>query len=1206
MSRISLFTLLCVFTFSAEANTQQSKKAERGLMPELRLTQDEKSNEAKALASEIVITRMENKAIETLQSLIKRKKGTAEEADLQFRLAEMYMKRSKSGRFFDLHQQSPSKQFSSFPIPNETGAKWLREAAQVFFKIEKEFPKFSEMDAVLFNNAFAHQQLNLRNVSENLYRRLQNNFPQSPLILDATVALGELLYDQKKFELALTEFLKIEKFPESRVFSYAMYKAAWSFYNNQQSDEAMDRMILVIKSNPPLKEGQSPNNKHHLRREALRDLAIFASDTKKADEIYPFLSKITSGAELDESIRDIAKIYSSHSRHKDLNIFLNQYIKKEIASPMTVEAHLYLVDANEALKDRNLVLKHLSEASDLCDPASKFFRSLTSEQTTEVCQGEFRKHSLELAGKWWDIWLKNKNHAEFSSLTEKAFRLVLKNEDPAQPDFKTRFALAELNFQLKQYLEASQNYQLASQQSTDPVLKHNAHYGALFSIEKYIASEKIEDKKKKQLQESQLQLALAYIAQFPSGEHIEEVRLQSALLTYTLGQIEEALKITESLFKPTLKKKENLIRAQDLFLDLLNHQKKYTQLQKEAEKFREGASPERRDQLLMISQEANLAHINTLSESGKKIEAANALKKFSENNKSSKYAKDAQWNALAIFYAEGARLEGAQMAEAYAKENPQDPKSIEALKEAAYVYSVMGKTQKSADILLQLAQKDPKNQRTYQRQAADFYLLDKADSAAKKIYLGLLEKAERQEATELAGKLLELAQLSKDPQEIKKAQDIILQKGYEPGTTQIMIARAQELFEKKNYQAAFELALKANGRDSTAIERAPARILQARILEKELVQQSVKAKIDRLATVLSLKTEKLDKAHTAYLAAAKMTTDESIRIQALEGIDRIYGHYIASLENLPMPEGLSQQDQTALKQELTTLLGPIKDRKLENEGQMAALKKTQSSTDFYFANLLLIESAKPLLHYPSPEQVKPRLVQAVPGLKDSVKLVENDLAKALSETQLKSLSKSQQALYFSFLAESQNKPEKALWLIEVQIKEEPKNVELLYQRMRLVYKLDKKVEQIFQDIDQVLAMEISSPELKTFQAVRAFSKGDLDLALKNFNSLSIQEVYNFNVSMLMSETLAMKGQVDRAISLMQDQNKSKQMSFESLLQEAHLIEFYKKAAKQSIEVYKRALKVATEPEAKEWLQAKIEYLNTTNTVSSTVSPAGSY
>lgn len=1206
MARISLLMLLCVFTFSAEANTKSGKKTERGLMPELRLTQDEKANEAKAMASEIVITRMENKAIETLQTLIKRKKGTAEEADLQFRLAEMYMKRSKSGRFFDLHQQSPSKQFSSFPIPNETGAKWLREAAQVFFKIEKQFPKFSEMDAVLFNNAFAHQQLNLRNVSETLYRRLQANHPSSPLILDATVALGELLYDQKKFAPALTEFLKIEKYPDSRVFSYAMYKAAWSYYNNQQSDEAMDRMILVINSNPPLKEGQSPNNKHHLRREALRDVAIFSSDTKKADEIFPFLAKITSGAELDESIRDVAKIYSSHSRHKDLNIFLGQYIKKGFNSPMTVEAHLYLVEANESLKDRNMVLKHLNDASDLCDPASKYFRALTAEQSNEVCQGEFRKQSLDLASRWWDIWLKNKSHAEFSGLTEKAFRLILKNEDPAQPDFKTRFALAELNFQLKQYLEASKNYQTASDQSTDPSIKHNAHYGALFSIEKYIATEKLDDKKKKQFQEAQLKLALSYVVAFPKGEHIEEVRLQSALLTYTLGQVEEAVKLTEGFFKPSLKKKENIIRAQDLYLDLLNHQKKYTQLQKEAEKFQQAAAPERKTQLVQISQEANLAYINTLSDSGKKLEAASELKKFSETHKSSKFAKDAQWDALSIFYSEGARLEGAQMAEAYAKENPQDPRSIEALKEAAYTYSIMGKTQKSADILLQLAQKDSKNQRTYQRQAADFYMLDKSEAPAKKIYLALLDKADRQEASELSMKLLEIARKNNDAAEIKKAQDLILNKGYEPGTTQIMIARAEDLFEKKNYQASFELALKANGRDVTALVRAPARVLQARILEKELVQQSVKAKLDRLATVLSLKTEKLDKAHTAYLAAAKMTNDEAIRIQALEGIDRIYGHYIASLENLPMPEGLSEQDQAGLKKELSTLLAPIKDRKLENEGQLAAMKKTQSSTSYHFANLLLIESVKPLIHYPTPEQFKPRFSKAVPGLKDQAKLSEAELQKALTESQFKSLNKTQQALFYSFVAESQTKTEKALWLVEAQLKEDSKNAELLYQRLRLVYKLDRKVDQIFKDIDQVLAMQITSPELKAFDAVRAYSKGDLDLALKNFNSLSIQEVYNFNVAMLMSETLAMKGQVDRAVSMMQDQNRSKQNSFESLLQEAHLLESYKKAGKNSVEAYKKALKLATEPEAKEWLQAKIEYLNTTNTVSSTVSPVGSY
>ncbi len=81
-------------------------------------------------------------------------------------------------------------------------------------------------------------------------------------------------------------------------------------------------------------------------------------------------------------------------------------------------------------------------------------------------------------------------------------------------------------------------------------------------------------------------------------------------------------------------------------------------------------------------------------------------------------------------------------------------------------------------------------------------------------------------------------------------QNQILAKGIEPYTTQVMIDRAKALLDAGKTSAAFDLAMKANGRDSAPEVRAEARLIQARILEKELTQQSVKAREEKFAMVL--------------------------------------------------------------------------------------------------------------------------------------------------------------------------------------------------------------------------------------------------------------------------------------------------------------------------------------------------------------------
>ncbi|WP_374079406.1 tol-pal system YbgF family protein [Bdellovibrio bacteriovorus] len=167
------FHLFSLYCFAADKNA-------KGLLPEVRLNSSEDENEKKAFSSEIMITRSENKAIESLQAIIKKKKGSKEEADLWYRLAEMYMRRSKSGRFFDLHQDTPLMKLSPFPVPNEKGSEAVKRAIKIYTKIEIDFPNFKQMDAVLFNNAFANQQVAQYRQSEALYHKLLTRFPKSP------------------------------------------------------------------------------------------------------------------------------------------------------------------------------------------------------------------------------------------------------------------------------------------------------------------------------------------------------------------------------------------------------------------------------------------------------------------------------------------------------------------------------------------------------------------------------------------------------------------------------------------------------------------------------------------------------------------------------------------------------------------------------------------------------------------------------------------------------------------------------------------------------------------------------------------------------------------------------------------------------------------------------------------------------------------
>lgn len=111
----------------------------------------------------------------------------------------------------------------------------------------------------------------------------------------------------------------------------------------------------------------------------------------------------------------------------------------------------------------------------------------------------------------------------------------MKGDDPEKPDFKTRYALAELLFQQGQFDEASAQYERVGQTSNEPVMIHDADYAALYSVQKSVEKEKTKDK-----QQRLKKLSLYYIEKHPQGQHALPVQLQVALAEYETNNDKEA------------------------------------------------------------------------------------------------------------------------------------------------------------------------------------------------------------------------------------------------------------------------------------------------------------------------------------------------------------------------------------------------------------------------------------------------------------------------------------------------------------------------------------------------------------------------------------------------------------------------------------------------------------------------------------------
>jgi TolA-binding protein len=1202
------------------------KGDDRGLLPELNTQKStEKESDSQALKSEVLISKTENKAIEALQNILKKKKGSPQEADFLNRLAELYMRKSKSGRFFDLQRSANQKTLSSFPVAEAKGADWLQKAIKTYNIILTQFPKFAETDSVLFNSAFAYQQLNQKKNSEGNYKTLIERFPNSTILPDALLALGELLYDQGRFSDAKSYFEKIEKYPESRVYVYGLYKLGWANYNLKNSAEAIKKLKMVVEKNPPEIEGTNKKG-YYLRKEAIRDLVLFIGEVYQAEDLYDFFKAIVTTDELGPALFDMAKLYDSYSRLKDIHIFLNEFIKKEPDNVFVVKSHILMAETYETIKKREQVISELTYAGEDCAVGSRWRKEQTVEAVAEICQSEFKRASLDLAKRWWEIWQKNKSHKEFSLLTETILKLIIKNEDVTAPDLKTRTILAELQFQIEKYDEASDNYYFVASTSKDKKEIHDTLYASLYSIEKQLEAKPTDKKKDERKQRS-----IEYYTKFPEGEHFYPVGLKVAVTYYVEKNYEDALKV----LTVTEKSKNDLVvrsKSQDLILDIYNIQKRYTELKSLSQTYlKESKDVTRSKSLQKIYEESHFSEIQVKNAQLKPLEQTQNLISYFDLHKGSDLGQRALLDALKIYLENKSLNKFTQAAEDLLKLYPNYDKKTNLIKDLINSYTDLTNLKKAGEWSLKLAsmEKEKEKKQVYTENAADLYLLEGNNKDARVIYQQLLTDSAKDKRIQLFAKIKATLDSSKDQKEIQKINGIILDLNIEPFATEVLTEKAVTLFNDKNYKDAFELTMKILKRDSPTESRAKARFIQGQILEQEFTSQSMKtSKEDRLALIIQLKTERLEKAQTAYLSVTKMTSAPDLVRSSFEAIDRCYAHYIDSLATMPLPESLSAKDQAELRSEIKKVLGPIEEKRKDN---LAAIGEKDPNKNRKTANVdaWLETTPETSARLELGNRYELFLTLAVPKTKSgNIKLFSNkdvsdcrkdskniDLAQVyscgekfqidLAETFAAQMSDKENNLEQvqwanGYVAFKKGQFLKAQWIFEKLLKETQNNIGLIQYNISLLKQknkpdatMDINVEALanLNDIDSYMGlysrflMSYKNKDYKTVDGIQY----DLMKQREYTENAGLREY----VIPFIAESLSQVENTEKAIKVLDSLPAAQWKNPEYLyFSKARIYEVFKNSTERAIYFYDLANKETRLADKKSWLVKKLDFLKT--------------
>ncbi len=969
----SLLTVLIVGQPAFAARDSSVKSIE----DELKLKAgDETGNEVKALKTELLVMRSEKKALEQLEKLKVRYKNTRMEPEILFRLGEIYMRRARTERFFEVHRDSNQVvRFAPEMVKQASEVVQVKKAVKIYLDIESRFPRFRARDVVVFNTAYAYQQTGEDKKAEEQFRKLLAQHPNSPLVPDSLLSLGEIQYQRRQFAGALELFLKIKNHPQARVYPYGLYKAAWAKYNLQDELGGMRLLEEVIEFGHERAKDGLNTAKLDLRKEALNDLALFYSEGRKPSDAVEYFAVQARDLDPVPYVLRLVDIYERHSKYAEVDIVLRQILAKTPQSEQIALVHEKLIWNADRQKRRDVAVGGLTELDAACEQFDK------KSAVRASCESKVVEVSKKLGAKLHAYWKKDKlpETADYALRTYEIYlsNTILIGHEAAQ----VRFAYADLMFARGRYREASTNYAMVSSNplpeakktpfdlmKTDPKLAVDAAYGAVLSLEKAVGDGKWSDAD----EESFGKLAQAYLKWAPQGPFALDLRFKKAFIAYEKEKYDASageLKAIGWATYPTdaLASNAKVLKAQDLYLDILNIRKDYRGLKESAQALLSRGVPAgstakvREEQLGKIRREAWFAEVGEIEQKGEPLKAVEMYKTFAVENKASELAPRAWWNASQILFKTGDASGGASMCSDMSRMFPGAGNIKECLTQAAHTFEAIARLDLAAKVVLNLAEVEPEKRAHWRSVASDFFALSGTrygKEQALEMYMAQFALPADGKKSEnklvILEKALQVAKELRDEKQMSSIRGRIESLGLEPTASRFLVEEAEAAYKAGDSTKAFALSRRVVGRESALRGSkdipARARFLQARILDDEYRGQSVKARVERIGMVLAMKTEKLEKAQKAYQSAAKMG-DNAVAIESFAKLGDLYIDYAQTVKAMKLPADVPAADQQAFAKEIESIAMPMEEKGIEALSQAIDASRKSSRLDG-FAGIL--------------------------------------------------------------------------------------------------------------------------------------------------------------------------------------------------------------------------------------------------------------
>ncbi len=702
--------------------------------------------------------------IRQIQLTLKRKTEVRYQAELYFRLAEIYLEHYRSafileGRAFE---KRLARNLKDKKIDRSYSKPFMKKGISACEKILSLKIPFNKIDRVHYFLAFYAQESGNQKKAKYHFSQIISKYPKSVFVAEAYRSLGEMEFNKNRYRAAQVYYEKSIQMGNAETRPGSYHKLAWSYYRQKRYRDAINMMKKAIS------EAQKSKEKYlSLKEEGMRDMAIFMVEGGSVKEAVVYFEKVSGDPKaLSKTLESLGAQFERTGRKKKAVAVYQAIIDAKPTPEAVFRARTRMIDLKIQKSQYTSAAKDIQKLKG----SSEFADGFTKTAYLNV-KAQTRRVATESHEAFREVRKKKGSKSKARLLLQRAelyyqtyLNVFLKDRDPRSESNEIKMYLADVKRLQGKVDDASSLYKDVLEAGDD---RYSKEAGNLWvtsldqSVQRYALQKSKKKKKLKGKTPSAIESEFVKASDTlnkntPGSKEALEAGLKSAQILAGYSDTRKAgLNRARTIAKRYPQSSQGLIAAQ-LWGQILRedvpvlNQNNADQFEERVENLQEGLNEIGSiDELIQNDRKNNKSKLMAwLKDTEKELKigsielnekrkdyhkAAKGYEVYAAENKGKEAEKGYQ-NALYNYNLAGEVSESERVIRQWMNRFPKSNKAKSAFRSLATEYLINGNFDQSADLFHQISvqQRDPSAQRTSYR-----------------IYEGLGKKADEMKQLEL-------------------------------------------------------------------------------------------------------------------------------------------------------------------------------------------------------------------------------------------------------------------------------------------------------------------------------------------------------------------------------------------------------------------------------------------------------------------------